>query len=79
MRDCSSEEAQSIDWESQSGLESNSDRDLGYLSDRDSESTPVAKSEPAFTVIEVTDLETIQASGPSWNSASSSNGHLVAC
>ena len=77
MGDCSSEEAPSINWESQSGLESSSD--LDYLSDRDSEPTPAAKNEPAFTVIEVTDLETIQASWPSWRTASSSNGHLVAC
>ena len=61
MSGCSSEEAQSFDWESQSGLESNSDRDLGYLSERDSESTPAPKTEPAFTVIEIADLETIQA------------------
>ncbi len=64
MSECSSEEAQSFDWESQSGLESNSDRDLGYLSEGDSESTPAPKGEPAYTVIEVADLETIQASWP---------------
>ncbi len=65
MSECSSEEAQSFDWESQSGLESNSGRDLGYLSEGDSESTPAPKNEPAFMVIEVTNLETIQASRPS--------------
>ena len=75
MSGCSSEEAQSFDWESQSGLESNSERDLGYLSERDSESTPAPKTEPAFTVIETADLETIQARLSSCNTASSSTSY----
>ena len=58
---CSPEKGHSFDWESQSGLESNSDRDLDYLSERDSVSAPALKTEPAFTVIDVADLETIQA------------------
>ena len=58
MSEYSSADEQSLDWESQSGLESNPD--LGYMSERDSGSAPVAASEPAFTVIDVNDLETLQ-------------------
>ena len=58
MSEYSSADEQSLDWESQSGLESNPD--LGYMSERDSGSTPVAESEPAFTIIDVSDLETLQ-------------------
>ena len=58
MSEYSSADEQSLDWESQSGLESNPD--LGYMSERDSGSTPVAASEPAYTIIDVSDLETLQ-------------------
>ncbi|CAK0772066.1 hypothetical protein CVIRNUC_003925 [Coccomyxa viridis] len=60
MSEYSSADEQSLDWESQSGLESNPD--LGYMSERDSGSTPVAASEPAYTIIDVSDLETLQDS-----------------
>lgn len=58
MSEYSSADEHSLDWESQSGLESNPD--LGYMSERDSGSAPMAASEPAFTVIDVNDLETLQ-------------------
>jgi len=70
MSDCSSDEAESIDWERQSGLESSRDVDLGYISERDSITAPQSKIEPAFTVIDVNDLETVQASSPSFSRAS---------
>ena len=72
MSDCSSDEAESIDWERQSGLESSRDVDLGYISERDSDSAPQSKKEPAFTVIDINDLEAVQASSPSSISASTS-------